>query len=111
MVEALEAGAVLFDVVCAPEFAEEVAAGGEFADEVAEFSVVRGAAGFSAKDGDHLPGVVLPVLIEGLGSRVEGGRKRLTELDEIVPQGARGHDSPTLVTPREVRARATGAPA
>lgn len=46
-----------------------------------------------------------------LGSRVEGGRKRLTELDEIVPQGARGHDSPTLVTPREVRARATGAPA
>ena len=46
-----------------------------------------------------------------LGSRVEGGRKRLTELDEIVPQGARGHDGPTLVTPREVRARATVAPA
>ncbi|MBV0891561.1 ABC transporter ATP-binding protein [Paracoccus sp. Z118] len=35
-----------------------------------------------------------------LGSRVEGGRKRLTELDEIVPDGARGHDAPTLVTPR-----------
>ncbi|WP_136649864.1 ABC transporter ATP-binding protein [Paracoccus aeridis] len=39
-----------------------------------------------------------------LGSRVEGGRKRLTELEEIVPPNARGHDAPTLVTPRGVRA-------
>ena len=40
VVDALEAGAVFADVVGSPEFAEQVAAGGEFADEVAELPVV-----------------------------------------------------------------------
>ena len=40
VVDALGAGAVLADVVGAPELAEQVAARGEFADEVAELPVV-----------------------------------------------------------------------
>ena len=32
-------------------------------------------------------------------------------LEEVVPQGARGHDAPTLVTPRGVRAERAEAPA
>ena len=37
----LSAGAVFTDVVGTPELAEQVAAGGEFADEIAELPVVR----------------------------------------------------------------------
>jgi hypothetical protein len=64
------------DVVGSPQGAEEVAAGGQLADEVGEYPVVGGAAGFGAQQGDDLAGVALPVAVEGLRARVEEGEPR-----------------------------------
>ena len=56
-----------------PQGAEQVAAGGELADQVGEDPVVGRAAGLGAQQGDDLAGVALPVPVEGLGAGVEEG--------------------------------------
>jgi peptide/nickel transport system ATP-binding protein len=42
-----------------------------------------------------------------LGSRSTAGRGRLTELDQVVADGERGRDVPTLTTPRRLHVEAT----
>src|SRR5215218_403100 len=71
MMDALDTGAVLAHVVRSPEGAERVTAGGQFADEVAEDTVVRGAPGLGAQERHGLLCGILPVEVEVLGARVE----------------------------------------
>jgi hypothetical protein len=64
MLEALHTGVVSVHVVPRPERAEEFASGGELADKVREFAVVRVAAGFGAEDRDGVMGDAIPVEVE-----------------------------------------------
>jgi hypothetical protein len=68
VVEALGAGSVVLDVVGGPAFAEVLAAGGEFADEVREFGVVGVASGFGAEAADGVVGDAVPVAVEVSGT-------------------------------------------
>ena len=100
VLEALDAGVVVADVVGRPERPEHLAARRQLADEVGELAVVRVAAGFGAQHGDDVGRDALPVDVEVRRARIE----------EEEPRGVRRLRAGCRTGPRRARGRGWLAP-